>query len=74
MMRFFLCVFLLFVFTSTGAQEIQWMSLNEALEAQKKEPKKIFIDVYTVWCGPCKLLDNKTFQNPDVDRYISEFY
>ena len=45
MMRFFLYVFLLFVFTSTGAQEIQWMSLNEALEAQKKEPKKIFIDV-----------------------------
>ena len=27
-----------------------------------------------MWCGPCKLLDNKTFQNPDVARYISEFY
>jgi thioredoxin-related protein len=74
MMRTFLFVFLLFGYTSTSAQEIQWMSLNEALEAQKKEPKKIFIDVYTVWCGPCKLLDNKTFQNPDVARYISEFY
>ena len=73
-MRFFLFIILLFGFTSTIAQEIQWMSLNEALEAQKKEPKKIFIDVYTVWCGPCKLLDNKTFQNPDVARYISEFY
>ena len=47
MMRFFLYVFLLFGFTSSIAQVIQWMSLNEALEAQKKEPKKIFIDVYT---------------------------
>ena len=56
MMRFFLFIILLFGFTSTIAQEIQWMSLNEALEAQKKEPKKIFIDVYTVWCGPCKAI------------------
>jgi thioredoxin-related protein len=56
------------------AQEIQWMNLAEAIEAQKKEPKKIFMDVYTDWCGPCKLLDKNTFQNPDVSRYISENY
>ena len=57
-----------------SAQQIQWMTLAEALEAQKKEPRKIFMDVYTDWCGPCKLLDRNTFQNPDVARYISEFY
>ena len=39
----------------TTAQEIKWMSMNEALEAQKENPKKIFMDVYTDWCGPCKL-------------------
>ena len=41
------------------AQEIQWMTLAEALEAQKTVPKKIFMDVYTKWCGPCKLLDKR---------------
>ena len=45
----------------TFAQQIEWMSLSEALEAQKKEPKKIIMDVYTKWCGPCKLLDKNTF-------------
>ncbi len=56
------------------SQNIQWMSLKEARAAQKINPKKIFMDVYTNWCGPCKLLEKNTFQNPDVSRYISENY
>lgn len=56
------------------SQNIQWMSLKEARAAQKINPKKIFMDVYTSWCGPCKLLEKNTFQNPDVSRYISENY
>lgn len=68
----FLLTFLLCL--STQAQEIQWISMNEALEAQKKEPKKIFMDVYTDWCGPCKLLDKKTFHNKDVVSYVNENY
>tara|TARA_B100000575_G_C23129022_1_gene654557 strand:- start:1969 stop:2514 length:546 start_codon:yes stop_codon:yes gene_type:complete len=59
---------------SVLAQKIQWMSLDEARAAQKVKPKKIFMDVYTNWCGPCKLLEKNTFQNPDVSRYISENY
>ncbi len=59
---------------STQAQEINWMSINEALAAQKKEPKKIFMDVYTDWCGPCKLLDKRTFHNKDVVNYVNEHY
>tara|TARA_B100001079_G_scaffold127238_1_gene109076 strand:- start:333 stop:878 length:546 start_codon:yes stop_codon:yes gene_type:complete len=59
---------------SVFAQTIQWMSLDEARAAQKVNPKKIFMDVYTNWCGPCKLLEKNTFQNPDVSRYISENY
>lgn len=57
------------------AQEINWMSFEEALEAQKKKPKKIMMDVYTNWCGPCKMLDKNTFQNKDVAKYVNEnFY
>jgi len=69
-----LTFFFLLGFSTVFAQKIQWMTLAEAREAQKKEPKKIFMDVYTDWCGPCKLLDKNTFQNPDVSRYISEHY
>ena len=69
---------LIFVFSlimvCVNAQIIDWMSFEEALEAQKENPKKILVDVYTDWCGPCKLMDKKTFQNPDVAAYISEHY
>jgi thioredoxin-related protein len=73
MKRFFLAIGLISCIALQG-QQIQWMTLAQAMEAQKKEPKKIFMDVYTDWCGPCKLLDKNTFQNPDVSRYISENY
>ncbi|MEL4456869.1 thioredoxin family protein [Lutimonas vermicola] len=54
--------------------EINWISLEEAVEAQAVSPKKIMMDVYTSWCGPCKLLDRNTFQNPDVVKYVNEHY
>jgi len=56
------------------AQEIKWMTLNEALAAQKKNPKPIFMDVYTDWCGPCKMLDKNTFHDPAVVKYVNENY
>jgi len=55
-------------------QEINWISLDNALIAQKNEPKKILMDVYTDWCGPCKLMDKKTFTNPDLVAYVNQYY
>ena len=59
---------------SVSAQKINWMSLEDAVAAQKETPKKIFIDAYTVWCGPCKLLDKNTFSNKDVAAYVNKNY
>ncbi len=74
-MKYFLLT-VVFIFSSLAinAQGIQWMSMNEALAAQKKNPKKIFVDVYTEWCGPCKLLDKNTFSNKDVIAFINKNY
>lgn len=66
--------FFLFFGISSQAQEIKWMSMNEALAAQKKNPKKIFMDAYTEWCGPCKLLDKNTFTNKDVIAFLNKNY
>ncbi|WP_179351425.1 thioredoxin family protein [Winogradskyella vidalii] len=64
-----------FAFSITAiAQEINWVTMDEALELQKKEPKKIFMDVYTNWCGPCKMLDKNTFQNADVAAYVNKHF
>lgn len=63
-----------FVTLNSFAQEINWVTLNEAIELQKKTPKKIMMDVYTTWCGPCRMLDKNTFQNKDVAAYVNKHY
>ncbi len=60
--------------TKAPEKEINWMTLEEAIKLQETEPKKIIMDVYTNWCGPCKMLDKNTFHNEDVVNYINEHY
>ena len=47
---------------------------EEALTLAKKEKKSIFLDVYAVWCGPCKALKNKTFPDVEVGKYFNEHF
>ena len=67
-------LFIVLVSPLYAQDEIRWMSMNEALAAQKKVPKKIIMDVYTSWCGPCKLLDKNTFGNKDVIKFVNNNY
>ncbi len=48
-MRFLLLSLLLVATLSTHlkAQEVEWITLNEAEERMKKEPRKVLVDVYT---------------------------
>lgn len=56
-------------------ETVNWMSLEQAIEAQKKSPKPIMMDVYTNWCGPCRMLDKNTFQDARVAKYLNQnFY
>lgn len=71
-------IVVLALLTSVGSfaqvQEINWVTFEEALALQKKKPKKIMMDVYTNWCGPCKMLDKNTFHNKDVVAFVNENY
>lgn len=56
-------------------QGVQWMSFEEAVNRSETEPKKLFIDVYTHWCGWCKKMDKTTFTEPEVVKLLNEkFY
>src|SRR5688500_17422950 len=57
------------------ADRIKWMTWKEVQEAQKKQPKKVFVDAYTDWCGWCKRMDATTFSNPEIIKYVNKnFY
>jgi len=53
---------------------VKWYTFEEAVEINKKAPRKIFVDVYTDWCGWCKKMDVNTFNNPTVAEYLNEKY
>ena len=57
-------------------ETIVWLSWEEAIKKVEtdKNPKKIFVDVYTDWCGWCKKMDKDTFQNPKVASYMKEHF
>ncbi len=74
MKKILLALFLIIGTMSIQAQEIRWMNLDEALAKQKKSPKPIFMNVYTDWYAPCRMLDKETFQDAEVIDYINKNY
>jgi len=74
MKTYILTVLLVAGSLSVDAQSINWVSMDEALELQQKTPRKILIDMYTSWCGPCKMLDRNTFTNKDLIAFVNEHY
>ena len=74
-MKFYiLTVLILLSSLSVVAQSINWVTMDKALELQKNAPKNIMIDVYTTWCGPCKMLDKNTFTNKDLIAFVNANY
>ncbi len=72
---------LIFTLVIAKAQEnhfagpVKWMTFEEAVEKSKSENRKIFIDVYTSWCGWCKVMDKNTFTDPEIAKMLNEkFY
>ena len=80
----FLLVVTLFIataFTSTNQTSadtegaIEWITWEEAVKRNETEPRKIFVDVYTEWCGWCKKMDKSTFLDKDVTEMMDgDFY
>ena len=82
MHKFILSVIVAFspLFFSAGkapvtGEKMVWMTLKEAQAAMLKEKRPILIDLYTDWCGWCKVMDKKTYTNPKVIAYLqANFY
>lgn len=57
------------------ANEIHWITSIDELQAKMAQnPKKVYFDIYTGWCGWCKKMDATTFQNPALIKYMNANY
>lgn len=59
------------------AAQVDFMEVsteNEMEQAQKKAAEQdlyLFVDVYAVWCGPCKMMDRDVYTDPAVSAYMN---
>ncbi len=59
-----------------GPKGVQFYQGNfkQALAKAKKEQKLVFLDAYTTWCGPCKVLKTKVFPDKALGDYINKHF
>ena len=74
-MRNFIYVIVALVSVNISAQnKVDWLSFEEAIKKNAKEPKPILIDIYTDWCRWCKVMDDTTYKNDVIIKYINNNY
>lgn len=62
------------IILSGQESKVKWYTLTEAVELAKSNPRPIFVDVYTDWCGWCKTMDRETFSNSVIAEILNTKY
>jgi len=61
----------LFAMSLVAQTNFRDITYKEALVAAKAEKKLVFIDFYTSWCGPCKMMMKDIFPLKEVGNYLN---
>jgi uncharacterized protein YyaL (SSP411 family) len=75
----FCCLLTLMLITSckdkkeVSPGELEWLTIEEAGKS-KMSDKLYMIDVYTDWCGWCKVMDRETFSDPEVIELLNKYF
>ncbi len=60
---------------TTESSPVKWLTIQEAEKLNKANPRPIFVDTYTDWCGWCKKMDKDTFTNSVISEMLNtKFY
>src|SRR3990167_418315 len=65
---------LCFTTNAQTSEQLKWHTLSEAIALNKITPKFFLIDMYTDWCGWCKVMDKNTFQHIKIATIIDKYF
>ncbi|MGH7680367.1 MAG: thioredoxin family protein [Candidatus Eiseniibacteriota bacterium] len=58
--------------TKADADKIEWLAFDAAATKAKAQEKHMIVDIYTTWCGWCKVMERETYANPQVVAYLHD--
>lgn len=61
--------------TSTSISGLNFVKsdrLSKVLEKADRTDQIVFMDIYTSWCAPCKLMDEYVFTDPATKKFMDE--
>jgi thioredoxin-related protein len=65
---------LLMAMVAKPKEKVNWISVEELQQKYAQTPKPILVDLYTDWCGWCKVMEKNTYGNAKVATFINEHY
>ena len=60
--------------TAYAQTNFRELTYEEAIKAAQTENKLVFMDFYTVWCGPCKMMTSNVFPQKHVGDYLNKYF
>lgn len=58
--------------STTGLNFVKSDGLSKVLEEATRTDQIVFMDIYTTWCAPCKLMDEYVFTDPSTRKFMNE--
>jgi len=55
-----------------SAEKLEWLTFDAAAARAKEQKKHVIVDIYTTWCGWCRIMDKETYGNSEVAAYLRE--
>lgn len=63
------------LYAGSDGATVNWLTIEEAQERFSEEPRMVFVDVYTDWCGWCRRMTSETFGHSQIAEMLNKnFY